>query len=551
MAVELDLADIQGNILSAYGKLGFPKGRFMLFHIEQGNLARQFVTALLPMITTALRWPSSSQIPTGRKTVERPDVAVNIAFTWYGLLALGIPTRTLRGMPDEFIDGMTARAPMLGDDFTGPLWKNSWDEVWLNSGRDNGTHPDTVHILITLNAQMNPDGSAVPALEETTTKIEDLARGVRLLTGHNRPGQQKQKYQELSALFERVSPVRVKPLPKEHFGFTDAIGDPVFEGQYPDDYEQRFAEGNGAFDGEGNWRPLATGEFLLGYPDEAQEIAGAAMPLDFSRNGTFMAYRKLHENVDSFKKFIDKHAKDFAVVAGIQSEHARETLIAKMAGRWSDGVPVSLAPTFDDWTAFNQIHPEVDPDVDPAGAAARFAALTKFTYRNKDRFRDDPEGIRCPLTAHIRRVNTRDMLAPTGVEGSVLNNRRRILRRGLPYGNSPDGTLDTDEHGIVMLAVCASLFRQFEFVQQQWINYGLDAGAGSNSCPIVGNHSPGGDGDKGPKAKFVVPADPASGRPPFIAEGLPQFVETRGGDYFFVPSMTALRMIGMGVVDPT
>jgi hypothetical protein len=143
-------------------------------------------------------------------------------------------------------------------------------------------------------------------------------------------------------------------------------------------------------------------------------------------------------------------------------------------------------------------------------------------------------------------------MAPTGKEGSVLNNRRRILRRGLPYGDSPEGTLDTDEHGIVMLAVCANLSRQFEFMQQQWLNYGLDSNAGNDTCPIVGNHSDGTAGRKhGPKAKFVIPSSPESGRPPFIIEGIPQFVETRGGEYFFVPSMTALRMIAMGVVDPT
>ena len=148
----------------------------------------------------------------------------------------------------------------------------------------------------------------------------------------------------------------------------------------------------------------------------------------------------------------------------------------------------------------------------------------------------------------MRRVNTRDGLAPSGTEGSVLNNRRRILRRGLPYGNSATSVSDADEHGIIMLIGCASLFRQFEFVQQQWINYGLDANAGNDTCPLTGNHEGGADG---PKAKFVIASDPKSGRPPFVVEGIPQFVETRGGEYFFVPSMTALRMIGMGVVDPT
>jgi len=80
-------------------------------------------------------------------------------------------------------------------------------------------------------------------------------------------------------------------------------------------------------------------------------------------------------------------------------------------------------------------------------------------------------------------------------------------------------------------------------VQQQWINYGLDANAGNDTCPISGNRK----GD----AKFIIPVDPKSGETPFICADIPQFVETRGGEYFFVPSMTALRTIGMGVVDPT
>lgn len=538
MAVELDLADIQGNVLVAYGKLGFPKGRLMLFHIGNADSGREFVTQLLPMITTALRWKSRDNIPTGQMEVQRPEVAVNIAFTWYGLLALGIPTRTLRGMPDEFIDGMAARAPMLGDDFRDD-WKSHWDEVWTKSARGDGPNEDRVHILITLNAQMDPlTGAAVPALDEITAKIERLAEenGIKLLAGHNRPGQPVRKYQELSALLALENGKYI-PTPKEYFGFTDGISDPVFDGQYPNQYEQTIAKGSGALDGEGNWRPLATGEFLLGYPDEAQETPGAAMPLDFSRNGTFMAYRKLHQNVAAFRDFMDETAKAYAKVSGIDNhDDARETLMAKMAGRWSDGVPLALAKDVAAWRQFQSEHKASDPKT-------LQAALTEFSYH------DDKDGLKCPMTAHVRRVNTRDMMGPTSADGSVLANRRRILRRGLPYGRLPDGTVESDEQGIIMLIVCASLFRQFEFVQQQWINYGLDSNAGSDSCPIVGNHSPG--GAKGPKAKFVVPADPTSGRPPFIAEGLPQFVETRGGDYFFVPSMTALRMIGMGVVDPT
>lgn len=545
MAVHLDLADIQGNVLVAYGIQGFYKGRIMLFHIDRAESGRKFVTELLPMITTA------QACPPGRMPGPKLPVTVNIAIPWYGLLALGIPIRTLRGMPDEFIDGMIKRAPMLGDDFHKD-WKDRWDEVWTKSGVGYGPNENTVHILITLNAQMDSDtGKVVPALASVTSQINDLARnsgGVTLLTGHNPPGHGvTREYQDLSLIIKQHEDGKYVPIPKEHFGFTDGIGDPVFEGQYSGEDEPTKVKGNGALDGKGNWRPLATGEFLLGYPDEAQEIAGAAMPLDFSRNGTFMAYRKLHQNVAAFTAFMDEKVEQFRAVAGIENvDHARETLMAKMAGRWSDGVPLSLAPTWAEWEAFSEKYPDVHYATDPSGWAARNVALANFS------FGDDPDGIKCPLTAHMRRVNTRDMLGPSHGDGSVLTNRRRILRRGLLYGNSSDSDQDTDEQGVLMLIVCASLFRQFEFVQQQWINYGLDAGAGSDTCPIVGNHSDGTPGGKnGPKAKFVIPADPASGQPPFIVESIPQFVETRGGEYFFVPSITALRMIGMGVVDPT
>jgi Dyp-type peroxidase family len=540
MAVVLDYADIQGNILSPYGKLGFPKARFITLHVEETAKARNFVTALLPMITTALRWKSGrSDAPTGYE-VPRPQVAVNIAFSWNGLLQLGVPTRTLRGMPDEFIDGMMARAPMLGDDFNGTDLKTSWDEVWTSSTGPRSADPNTVHILIMLNAQMKPDGTPVEALDAVTDRITAVCSstgGVRILAGHNQPGRPKVAHQELSALTERLPDGSVSALPTEHFGFTDAIGDPVFEGQYPGRYEEQVAVGSGAMDGTGRWRPLATGEFLLGFPDEAQEIAGAAMPLDFSRNGTFMAYRKLHQNVVAFKTFMTEAAARFGSAFGISDPaDALAALKAKMVGRWPDGVPLSVAPTVADWHRFNADHKQ-------DSLPARLKAISEFAYG------DDPDGITCPMTSHMRRVNPRDGMGPMHGQGSVLTNRRRILRRGLPYGNSSNGASDDDEHGIVMLIVCASLFRQFEFVQQQWINYGLDARAGNDTCPLVGTHSPG--GDVGPKAKFVVPADPSSGRPPFILEGLPRFVETRGGEYFFVPSMTALRMIGMGVVDPT
>ena len=523
--VELELGDLQGGILSAYGKIGFPRARYMLFHIDEGSAGRAFVERLRPLVTTARRWPSSKAISTGKSPQAKPDCTLNLAFTFWGLYELDVPTRTLRGMPDEYIDGMAMRAPILGDDIAANA-QSGWDAVW----QPQSPKP---HVLVMLNAQVDAAGNALPALDQLTALVLEAAEKtgrVRLLTGHRGPDP---RWQDLSAIFAPTPDGGMRPTPTEHFGFVDAIGDPVFEGQYPGGEEEQRCVGQGAVDGAGNWRPIATGEFVLGWPDEAQEVAGGAMPLDFSRNGSFFAYRKLHQDIALWDSWIATRAQELAATWDIADPaDAVQVLKAKMAGRWPDGVPLTLAPTLAEWRAFNQ---RLSP-----GSAEWLSAITHFG------FCEDLDGSRCPITAHIRRANTRDMLDPLwdrGVKsklGSALNNRRRLLRRGLPYGGTGEGA--DDEHGIVLLAHCASLFRQFEFVQQQWMNYGLDFNAGNDACPIVGAHAPG--------ARFVIPA-PDSGKTPFIASGLPQFVSTRGGDYFFAPSMTALRMLGQGTVDPT
>jgi hypothetical protein len=58
-------------------------------------------------------------------------------------------------------------------------------------------------------------------------------------------------------------------------------------------------------------------------------------------------------------------------------------------------------------------------------------------------------------------------------------------------------------------------------------------------------------GDHKHHKRFTIPSDPRSGKPPYIMSKLKTFVECRGGEYFFIPSMTCLRMIAMGIVDPT
>jgi deferrochelatase/peroxidase EfeB len=539
--IDLDYADIQGNILAAYGKQGFPKARSIVLHVEKAESGRNLIETLRRRVTTALPWPTPKRRPLpGQAMAQRPEVTLNLAFTFRGLMALGVPIRTLRGLPEEFLDGMAARADILCDNFPRRI-EDSWDPVWLNVAKPS----ERVHILVSLNGDMDPATgectSAMGAMCEEIVGMCAASGGVRILEGHRGADP---RWQDLSAIWKRGEDGICKPIPVEHFGFADGIADTVFDGQMaPEDLAER-AIGQGKLLPDQSWAPLAPGEFLLGWPDESQEIAGAAMPLDFSRNGTFMAWRKLHQNVFAWRRYMEVQAERFAAVMGVPRERATPTLAAKIVGRWPDGTPLLAAPTFEAWQAFREKRAAAESAGDGVQLGALKRALVDFTFAK------DQVGAMCPLGAHIRRANTRDMLDPllasgdaTKLSGSILNNRRRILRRGLPYGQTPETGDDSGEHGIVLMAHCASLFRQFEFVQQQWMQYGLDFNSGNDTCPIVGNHFE--------AAKFVIPADPAGDKPPFICADMPQFVETRGGDYFFIPSMTALRMIGQGLVDPT
>ena len=558
----LDLADIQGNVLRAYGRYGFPKARYAFLNIRDAAAGRAFVERVRQRVTTAQRWEGDID-HSSQGTVKRPNVTLNIGFSYRGLQALDLPTRTLTRMPAEFIDGMAKRKNILGD--IGPSAPEHWDTIWQDSRTDSDR---SVHIWISMNATVGADGLPLPELEEQMQwlqgAIADSDGGVVLLEGH---GPDKAAFQEAAVL----RGIDGRPVATEHFGFVDGIGDPVFKGQFPPELEADRVVGRGKLMPDQTWQPLATGEFILGHPDESQELPPIAPPAEFMRNGTFMAYRKLHQNVGSFHDYIAEAAGTYAKVMGVPEAEAAETIRAKMVGRWSDGVPLMVAPTWQDWRDFHSRWPDI-----PAIEAKRSAQRTDqerqrvAEYRRillDFRYREDIDGFKCPVSAHIRRANTRDMLDPALApatrsddpetwSGSALNKRRRILRRGLPYGAAdPHAPSDTGEHGIIFMPVCASLFRQFEFVQQQWLHYGLDFNVGNDTCPVVGHREHKehwANGEEGRSdAKFVIASDPASGKPSFICGSLPPFVTTRGGEYFFIPSLTALRMIAMGIVDPT
>ena len=525
----LELADIQGNIHRPYGRFGFPFTRHFFFNIGDAAAGRRFVDALRPRVTTAEPWGTAAG------AVVKPAVTMNIGFSFSGLHALALPTRTLRLMPDEFIDGMGCRAAILGD--TGGSAPEHWDPIW----HSHGLSP--VHCWVSLNVGANPDGTPLAVLDDWTTWLDGLADGgVTLLAGHGADG--AGRWQDSAALMATLPDGTKRPSAHEHFGFTDGISDPVFRGQFDDPAAEKLAAigggkiAPGRYDAAKSWSALEAGEFILGQPDEGQELPVATQPGNFARNGTFMVWRKLKQDVAAFDADVAAKAALWQkVYPGATEEAAQETIRAKIAGRWRNGIPLVAAPTWADYKALDDEYAAcLDIALRKSRDSAEAQRLAKFNLLMTGfRYGEDPDGAKCPLGAHIRRANPRDMLDPklSATEGaSTLTNRRRILRRGLPYEDAGG------ERGIIFMAIASSLFRQFEFIQQQWMSYGLDFDAGNDTCPLIG--------PRPVPVKHVIP-----GSPPFIASALPEFVTTRGGDYFFLPGLTALRMIAMGTVDPT
>jgi Dyp-type peroxidase family len=293
----------------------------------------------------------------------------------------------------------------------------------------------------------------------------------------------------------------------EPFGFRDGISQPLIAELGPPDRPGP---------------PLHTvraGEFVLGYRNQYEQVAevptvaaaddpGRVLPrtgdperADLGRNGSYLVLRQLAQDVEGFWRFVDQASR----VDGQADPDAGARLAAKMVGRWPNGAPLALAPD----------HPADD-----------LADANDFGYAHRD-----AAGHGCPLGAHVRRTNPRDALDPSsGPEQSLRSsNRHRLLRRGRAYGDPSD----PGERGIHFICLNANIARQFEFVQHTWVNNPKFAGLYDDTDPLVGGHQ----GDTG--RIFTVQARPLRQR----VTGLPAFVTVRGGAYFFLPGLRALRFL--------
>jgi Dyp-type peroxidase family len=271
-------------------------------------------------------------------------------------------------------------------------------------------------------------------------------------------------------------------------GYRDSIGQPAIAGSGVDPLP-------------GQGPAIKAGEFVLGYPGEAGVPLPAPSPDVLGRNGTYVGLRKYQSRVGAFNRFLHANAR---------SDDERELLAAKLVGRWRSGAPLTLAPDRDD------------------------PALGADPLRNNDfTYAEDADGRRVPFGAHMRRMNPRD------TEMTVLAdvNIHRIIRRSTGFGPpyDPNALSDADDEtprGLYFIFFSAKAMATLEFLQQEWINNGNFMDLGDERDPNVGLQEDG--------ATFTIPRAPVRRR----VHGIETFNVLRGGEYLFLPSLSALRWLG-------
>ncbi len=490
MNPNLDFDDVQGLVRFAFGKMH--RAYFYLVRVRSVGAARA--------------WLLDAHVTTARELSPPPSTALQVAFTVDGLRALGVPSEAIEGFAPEFLSGMAgdeSRSRRLGD-----LGKNA-------PGEWRWGHPDcTPHLAVMMYGKEG-------AMDECEAEFKGPSWDVAF------------------EVLERLETSNLGDV--EPFGFVDGISQPTIDW-----------EGKRQILGDQLQYSniVALGEFLLGYSNEYNEYTdrplldastkGTADLLpaldqpqkkDLGRNGTYLVMRQLEQDVRGFWRFVDKAAKS--------DPEKRKRLGAAMVGRALDGAPLV--------TLQDKPIPGIGDDEKDRN---------QFTYSS------DPDGDRCPFGAHIRRSNPRNADFPNPVNGMISHllqtfgfgrkglrddlmsptRFHRLLRRGREYGDelSPEDALadkpDTSVHGLHFICLNGNIARQFEFVQGAWLMNTKFNGLSEESDPLMGNREQV-RGCPDPTT-FSVPNGNGLREQ---CTGLPQFVTVRGGAYFFLPSLRALR----------
>jgi len=393
-----------------------------------------------------------------------PNCAVVAGFGADGLRKLGLDKAALATFPTVFQQGMTApwRARALGD--TGANAPEQW--LWGGPGKES----DAIVLLY--------------AEDPARLQNEVLART-----------QQARQYGHIviHQIALRALPQNVQET-REPFGFLDGISQPVIRGT-----RRGTAQRN-------DNQVVEPGEIILGYRDNLGYVA--PMPeadgFPIGPNGTFLVARQLEQDLDGFEHYLDAAAPVVAADPRSPNENRfwiREWIAAKMVGRWrEDGSSLVMHPT-------------------PPGTPGR----TTVERDNDFLFGvEDPDGLRCPFGAHMRRANPRDSFAPGSQVQIGITNRHRILRVGRAYDGKENGC---GKPGLLFMCLNTDIEGQFEFLQQTWV-LGRDfSGLENETDPIVGHHQ---DMLENPMS---IPTPSGALRVPPMQD----FVSVRGGGYFFMP----------------
>src|SRR5215467_1086840 len=274
----LEFDDIQSGVLR-------PRpvpyaGTYIMLRIDDCAAGHQLLKRLTPAIASAADLTS----PAG-------DAWVGVALSYHGLSALGVPQASLESFSPEFQQGMAARAVELGD--VGASAPENWEQPWGTS---------EVHLVI---AALAPDQTRLAKVLSPARQAYQQIPGVTVIY--------RQDCYQLST-------------GREPFGFRDAISQPAIEG-------------SGLTGSNPQEAPLKAGEFVLGYLDEAWRLPPMPQPEVLGRNGSYVALRKLHQDVAAFRRYLAAHATSAA---------EEEWVAAKLMGRWRSGAPLALAPEHDD-----------------------------------------------------------------------------------------------------------------------------------------------------------------------------------------------------------
>ena len=477
----LDLGDIQGIILRGYR---MPMVRHFLLSVGVPAEARKMLGPLVsgneadaPQITTAEEWQVGLAPGPGDNPAEPASHKPDYC------LNLGITWPGLIAL--EIKDRVPTLSFNSFTSFTAGAAERaafvgdtgaSAPQNWVGGF---GTGSD--HVMVTLYA-INPE--AMTSYSERLSALfadGDAFREVSRIDG--------------TALTEVIDG---KPTftSKLHFGYTDGISMTTIRGgplRYKPDHQQ----------------PCEPWLFVL--LDGAENYL-VPEPRQLGLNGSFAVFKMIVTDVVGFETNLQKN----------KEKIDPELLAAKMCGRWRNGVPLALSP---------------ETDSPPGGISPD--ELNNFGYVNADGS-GDLKGLRCPVGAHIRRVNPRGQPVAGQGEPGGSNNGHRMIRRGMPYGPVYDPTQPYDgiERGLLGYFINASIENQYEFVLHNWVNDSEFAGAvrldPKSKDPIVGTQDPA-------ESIFVIPQ--ANNEPPIEIKGFSSFLRTKATAYCFLPSITAIKFI--------